>query len=60
MNITIKINTDNDAFQDNEVEWVEIARILREIADRASGAGLVSRKLIDFNGVTAGSLEVTP
>ena len=58
MKLTITINTDNDAFQ-GDAEETEIARILRDIADRCRREGVSSRKLRDFNGNTCGSLKVT-
>jgi hypothetical protein len=53
MKITIKINTDNDAFGDGPRET---ARILRKLAD---GCPLEPGKIRDINGNTVGSVEVS-
>lgn len=59
MQITITINTDNDAFADNPK--AEVRRILAELFK--SGGGLLrtfdGKKLLDANGNTVGKVEVT-
>lgn len=49
--ITIKINTANSAFDDNEEE--EVIRILQEVI-----SDLRDRKLQDINGNTCGSIAI--
>jgi len=54
--ITIKIDTDNAAF---EYERSEIARILREIADRIERGEEVNFAM-DYNGNKVGRVEYEP
>ena len=64
MDITIKINTDNAAFQDEEhLGGIsrETARILRRLADQVEARGLLPEDRIivgDLNGNTVGELTV--
>ena len=61
MNITIKINTDNDSFRgDFNEEAEEVARLLRDVALHFKLEGVRTRKLIDSNGNTVGKVEVAP
>lgn len=53
MNITIKINTDSDAF-DADAD-TEVTRILRSLAARIDLEGLDTFALRDINGYTVGS-----
>lgn len=57
MHIDIHIDLDNAAFEYNPE--LEVARILRRIADRVSREGLEDHpnKLIDINGNTTGTFE---
>ncbi len=59
MNITITINTDNEAFVGQPKE--EVRRILGELFK--PGGGLLrtwdGRKLLDVNGNTVGKVEIT-
>ncbi len=60
-NVTIRINTENDAFVGYESS--EVARILREIADSLDSAtmtiGTLDEKfLFDINGNKVGSIKV--
>lgn len=56
MNITIKIDANNAAFDDDGGS--EVARILRELADRYDRDGLfVSIPLRDKNGNPVGSVK---
>jgi len=48
----MQINTDNAAFEDKS----EIARILREIADRIDG-GSIAGKIRDINGNMVGTFK---
>ena len=63
MNITIKINTDNAAFNENIGAMEETARILRDLANKIQ-SGIVdlesgaSYKLRDANGNVVGTYEV--
>lgn len=58
MSITIKIDTDNAAFEDSP--GYEVARILRQLADKINQfdglAGYI--KLYDVNGNKVGAFEV--
>jgi len=59
MTLTIKINCDNAAFDDNEAG--EIARILRDLANRIDGYGAVGgmdRILHDINGNRCGTAKM--
>lgn len=60
MNITITINTDNDAFTDRAGS--EVARILNNLAKQVNdwpGVNEFSIGLRDINGNKVGSCEVT-
>jgi len=56
--VKITIKTANDAFQPNPCH--EVARILRELADRIDGAGMPGKEevwtLRDVNGNTIGAV----
>ena len=54
MTITIKLKTDNAAFQDGQKEQ-EIQRILQDWIDTGWGP----RRLRDYNGNTIGEVKVT-
>ena len=61
MDITIKINCDNAAFE--ESASAEVSRILSEVADKLAGADFnesFDRKLTlrDYNGNKVGTFEV--
>lgn len=56
MNITITINTDNEAFQPDAD--LEIARILERLAKEWYSVG-DGYKLRDYNGNTVGKVEIT-
>lgn len=53
MNITIKINTDNEAFEADAD--TEVTRILRALADRIGLEGITFFTLRDINAVAVGS-----
>lgn len=56
--VSIILNTDNDAFYDNET--LEVARILRALADRIEGEALSAideARLRDINGNTCGNVS---
>ena len=55
MDITIDIQCDNAAFEDNPEQ--EVARILKELAERIA-YGLSDRNLKDINGNTVGNMYV--
>lgn len=59
MQITITINTDNAAFEDNTE--TKVARILadfaRKLADGLTNIGITTR-LLDINGNTVGAVEI--
>lgn len=61
MNITIRIEADNEAFADDNCGY-EIARILERVAHRANqcpdGRALDGLRLMDSNGNPVGSVEV--
>lgn len=60
MNITIKINTENDAFSDDAGS--EVARVLTTAALRFDGESELEPlqfPLMDANGNTCGSVKVT-
>ena len=60
MDITITINTDNAAFEDDPAS--EVAGILRDLAGLIYRQGVTtgtSYGLLDSNGNTVGSVEVT-
>ncbi len=62
MDITIKINTDNEAFTDNISG--EVARILRDVANKLETADLTEPydarlTLLDINGNTCGKVTAT-
>jgi len=56
MDITIKINTDNDAFKGNYRR--EVVRILRELISRIQVFELYSHAIMDTNGNKVGELTV--
>lgn len=60
MTITIRLKTDNDAFQDGNRE-TEIARLVQAVADRISegGSTYAECQLRDTNGNTVGTVTVT-
>jgi len=56
-NITITINTDNAAFEDDP--WGEVAYILESIAENMTDEqGLTRSPLIDRNGNKCGSVSI--
>lgn len=56
--ITITIETGNSAFDDGPM--TETARILREVADRMEGDGILgNRNLFDHNGNRVGQVSIT-
>jgi hypothetical protein len=58
--LTIKIKTDNAAFDENK--YGEVARILRNLADKLEGGygGMgVTMNLMDFNGNKVGTIKET-
>ena len=60
MNITITLNTDNAAFEDDP--GAEVARILKRLAGELEGVTLDAgdyAKLLDSNGNTVGRYAVT-
>jgi len=61
MKITIKIDTSSAAFGDNSGE--ETARILRNLAERLEGSGVLARSdtkfLHDLNGNSVGTYTTT-
>ena len=54
--ITIKIWTGNDAFEESPTG--EIARLLREIADRFERDGIPPHYIFDINGNNCGEISV--
>lgn len=56
MTITIKINTDNAAFEDREAE---VERIIKDWARQAQFVAGCSQPLRDYTGNTVGSVTVT-
>ena len=52
MEYIIKINCDNAAFTENP--GMEVARILRKLADIVESNGLQNKKLMDINGNSVG------
>lgn len=60
MTITIKLKTDNTAFEDKETET---RRIVQDWLDHTFGLnrlrGACTDNLLDFNGNTVGSVTVT-
>jgi len=57
MDITIKINMDNDAFGDNPA--LELARILKKMSENICVVhGGMKEKIIDINGNTCGKVTV--
>jgi len=58
MNLIIKINLDNDAFQDND-GYYEVGRMLKQLAiDILKDGELTSRYLFDINGNNVGTLKL--
>ena len=61
MRVTIKIDTDNDAFEENG-EGTELGRILKELSNQVSVAYIhpgIEAKISDLNGNKVGSFKVT-
>lgn len=62
MKITITINTDNAAFEDESGS--EVARILRELCNEIEGRDILGNddgtNLRDINGNRVGVMEVAP
>ena len=58
MKITITINTENAAFDDNAAP--EVNRILKKLQNRFTNTGFEDRAIMDVNGNTVGNVEVTP
>ena len=57
MNARITINMDNAAFED--LLGSELARILRDLADRIEDGDLADRIVLrDYNGNTVGQFEI--
>ena len=56
--LTIKIKTDNAAFEDDPGKAYECARILRELANKLERGHEVG-KCIDYNGNTVGEWRLT-
>lgn len=59
MKAIIKIQMDNAAFADGDNAPYELARILREAADRLDDGDISGFSLRDANGNTVGELKVT-
>ncbi len=57
MTVSIKIDTGNAAFTDNE--GAEVARILRRYAEHIDGGGPYESALMDYNGNRVGKVTVT-
>ena len=57
MDITIKINTDNAAFDDSMLR-VELSLILEELAKEIDRFGIVNKPLRDTNGNTCGFVKI--
>ena len=55
-NITIKINTENDNFQDGFLHE-ELSRILKELSEKIKN-GTIPETLRDTNGNTVGNIAV--
>ena len=55
--ITIKINTENAAFEGLDDGLTEVARILKEIAGKLEN-GSTPDKLRDLNGNTVGTVTI--
>lgn len=64
--VTVTIRCENAAFRDDDdTGHAEVARILRELADRVVAAGhdgqtSFTLAAIDYNGNTVGSLDALP
>jgi hypothetical protein len=56
MQITITIDTDNDAFQPDP--WPEVSRILRELSDDAAEGPRYLDQPRDRNGNTCGDVHI--
>jgi hypothetical protein len=56
MTITIKLKTENAAFEDKDAE---VARILAQVCKQFYSYGPQPSKLRDYNGNTVGSVTVT-
>ena len=58
MNITIKINTDNDAFREDAMG--EVAGVLRGLALRAEDGMLDDHpEILDINGNSCGTVSIS-
>lgn len=57
MDITIKINTDNAAFQDSMLR-VEVSGILETLSKEIDRFGIVNKPLRDINGNTCGYVKI--
>ena len=61
MRITILINTANEAFYPNPAD--EVARILRDLADKFTDVGMIDAKepirIRDVNGNTVGAISTS-
>jgi hypothetical protein len=55
MNATIKVKMDNAAFEEPAAE---LARILRDIAERIEGGEVMAFTLFDVNGNNVGVFQV--
>lgn len=53
MKLVIRINLDNDAFQ----QGGEVERILRDMADQIRDEGLIKGTIFDINGNRVGSVS---
>lgn len=53
---TLKIKTDNAAFQD--CSGVEVARLLRELADTVQEYERIAGNIMDYNGNTVGAYQL--
>lgn len=63
MNFTMKVEMDNDAFResDDPDTWpacFELARILRDTADRVARCGVSGGKVLDINGNSCGTWKI--
>ena len=56
MEATIRINMDNEAFEENES--LELARILRELIEEIEDKDALKRNLFDINGNKVGTFEI--
>jgi hypothetical protein len=56
MTVTIKIDVDNDAFA-QDIQG-ELARVLREVADKIDDYGRGREAILDANGNTCGTFRI--